>query len=1216
MKQILPLTKIGFFNPGRLSDEEIEQMFITRVPFFELLFKKIIDENPGSIPQHYLVIGQRGMGKTSLLVRIAAELRKKPYSNSFIALSFPEEQYNVDKLFKFWLNCLDALADALDKENSREYLIALDKEIQELAKNKTNDAGTIYEAFTKWTKKVKRRPVLLVDNLNLIFNKINKEEQHHLRGTLMSAGSPILVGASAITIEETVDYGAPFYDAFQISYLKKLSFDESLNVLLNLAKLTGNTAFESEIYQYRSRLVAIYQLTGGTPRTIAILFPLLQGGFSEKIQTDLDALLDTITPLYKARFEELAPQLQVVLDAVALNWDPITLEQLRNITHLENSHLAPQLKRLVDVGWLQKGDAYKAKGSSYELSERFFNIWYLMRRSSRRQKRELYCLTRFLETFYGNDLHDIARARITSKCENVNQVVLDLALADAIKDDKISSHLREKSYNTLFEMSIDDGEILNQFSIPDIVKAQKVNDIWNEIKLYNDKKQYDETKASLLRLLKIDENNKNAWQLLTLLYKHYFKEVEKENEAFEKGFGPEAKDSQVWNSFGNLYKNQLGEYVEAEKAYKKAIALNEKNASPWNGLGNLYKNHLGKYAEAEEAYKKAINVNEKYTYPWSNLGNLYQDIGKYIEAEEAYKKAISLDEKYASPWNGLGNLYQYKLEKYSESENAYKKAISLDEKNASPWNGLGNLYQYKLEKYTESEEAYKKAISVNEKYASPWNGLGNLYQYKLNKIIEAEEAYKKAISLAEKSVYPWSNLGNLYQYKLNKYVEAEEAYKKAISLDEKYSYPWNDLGDLYQYKLNKNTEAEEAYKKAISLDEKYAFPWNGLGNLYQYKLNKIIEAEEAYKKAISIDEKFASPLNGLGNLYQYKLNKIIEAEEVYKKAISIDEKFASPLNGLGNLYQYKLNKIIEAEEAYKKAIRIDEKFSYVWGNLGNLYQYKLNKIGEAEEAYKKAISLNETNASFWNVLGVLYQEKLGKYVEAEEAYKKAISLDEKNAYPWSNLGDLYQDYLSKYVEAEEAYKNAISLDEKNVLFWNGLGNLYQDYLGKYVEAEIVYRKALDLEPNFFCAKYNLVFLWRDKMGKITEAKKLFDSIQADDGIRDSHYLNEALFAFYDKNIGIANPFVQKAIDVIKNDKLPSNTEDDWYRSAAVIIGLGFGETLLKVFVQNNWDTIMRPFYVAIEGLTNKGEELFLNSIAAEVRAPALIIMNIMKNYRK
>jgi hypothetical protein len=480
MKHI-PLTKIGFFNPGRLSDEEIEQFFITRIPFFQYLFEKIVSERSKSIPQHYLVIGQRGMGKTSLLMRIAAELRKDPFIKKFIALSFPEEQYNVDRLSKFWLNCLDALADALDKENNKTELELLDAEIAVITKQNDVQAKTLYEVFCKWTAKINRRPVLLVDNLNLIFAKITIEEQHQLRGTLISNDAPILVGASASTIEETVDYGAPFYDAFQISYLKKLSFEESLEVLLNLAKITGNENFENNVYKQRGRLEALYDLTGGTPRTLAILFPLIQDGFSESIQTDLDALLDVITPLYKARFEELAPQLQVVMDAVALHWDPINLEQLRIATQLPNAILSPQLKRLTEVGWLQKLDAYKAKGGAYELSERFFNVWYLMRRSSRRQKRELYCLTKFLESFYGADLNDIAKNRITCKSESINHIALDLALADAIKDKFISEQLKNKSYNELFKLSINDEKILENFIIPKQIREKKIVELINDV---------------------------------------------------------------------------------------------------------------------------------------------------------------------------------------------------------------------------------------------------------------------------------------------------------------------------------------------------------------------------------------------------------------------------------------------------------------------------------------------------------------------------------------------------------------------------------------------------------------------------------------------------------------------------------------------------------------------------------------------------------------
>jgi hypothetical protein len=115
-------------------------------------------------------------------------------------------------------------------------------------------------------------------------------------------------------------------------------------------------------------------LTGGSPRTTTMLFKLIINGFAKEINDDLEALLDEITPLYKARFEKLSTQMQVIVDAIALHWDPINLEQLRDATRLGNSQLSPQIKRLLEVGWIESLDAYKAKGKAYQISERFFSI--------------------------------------------------------------------------------------------------------------------------------------------------------------------------------------------------------------------------------------------------------------------------------------------------------------------------------------------------------------------------------------------------------------------------------------------------------------------------------------------------------------------------------------------------------------------------------------------------------------------------------------------------------------------------------------------------------------------------------------------------------------------------------------------------------------------------------------------------------------------------
>jgi tetratricopeptide (TPR) repeat protein len=966
----LELTKIGLFNPGRLTDEEIEMSFVTRIAFFQYIFKKIIAEKPNSIPQHHLVIGQRGMGKTSLLVRIAVELRKKPYSENFIALTFPEEQYNIDRLSKFWLNCLDALADALDRENQTEFTKILDAEIDGIAKSHHQENNAIYAIFEQWTKKINRRPVLLVDNLNLIFDKISKEEQHQLRAILMSNNAPIMLGASATTIDDTVDYGAAFYDAFLIQYLKKLTLDESIEVLQNLAKITGKQGFEQIIYQNKARLGALYELTGGTPRTISMLFPLVQDGFSTEIQTDLDALLDMITPLYKARFEELPAQLQVVLDAIALHWEPMTIEQLRNVTQLENAQLSPQLKRLVDVGWLQKLDAFEAKGSAYELSERFFNIWYLMRRSSRRQKRELYCLSKFIESMYGEEVEDMAHLRLGYTNISSNQVFFDLALADTLKNKELREKLLKKSYNELLELSKTDKSILKDFSIPIIKIQEEINKLNTEIGNYLSKGSIplDTLNEINTRILALDENNVSA------LYNLGFSEMA-----------------------------------------------------------------IGNYSESEKLHRKVLELNSQYMLSWNALGEILGHRKKFDESEKAFLKSVELDENFDTGWSNLGLLYSVHFKNYTESERVYLKAINLDSTNPLHFNRLANLYVENL----------------------------------------------------------------------NRLQEAEALYLKALELDQTYSPVWVNLGHLYCDKLFKFEKAENAYLNAIKYDENEIIAWAGLGNLYQNHLQKYDESEQFYLKAIQINPNFSNALNGLG---------------------------------------------------------------------------------------------------------ILYYSHLKKYTEAEKYLKKAIEVGD-NIFAYNNLGTLYMLHLGKYKEAETLFLKSLSINSKDINVWNSLGNLYQIYLGKYSEAETAYLNAIAIDNNFAYPKYNLVFLYRDKLSKLKEAKEIFESIPEIEDLKDCHFLNEALFAYYEKNAGIAKGFIIKALNEI-NDSLPYNTQDDWWKAAATIVKLGFGTHFLQTLSENGYDIILKPYYVAIQALIRKNSDLFFNSIAAEVREPAKKILEIMKKYNQ
>jgi tetratricopeptide (TPR) repeat protein len=645
-------TQIGIFNPGRLSDTEIERAFIIRIKLFEYLLQGIVAETPATIPQHYLVIGQRGMGKSTLLHRIAVELRKEQHRNSFIPLTFPEEQYNVDRLSKFWLNCLDALADALDREGSTDQLDQLDQDIGRWAAvAKDSTAMELYGNFATWVNRTKRRPVLLVDNLGLIFDRLSKEEQHQLRAILMDKGAPILVGASANTLTDTVDYGAPFYDAFQIQYLKKLTFKETTEVLRNLAVITDNPAFANTLQGNLARLQTLYQLTGGTPRTIVMLYPLIRGGFSLEVRTDLEGLMDVMTPLYKARFEELPEQMQVILDAVALHWDPIALDDLRQITQLENSQLSPQLKRLYEVGWIERLDAYHKKGQAYEISERFFNIWYLMRRSSRRQKKELLCLTKFLVALYGKELNQMGERVMQQNATHRDHVSMQLAIADGVKDHELARQLREKSYKELFDLSKSDDSVLKDFDIPGEVLSGREGELFKSVQESFSSKAWSEALASCEEILRLNPQSAAAY--------------------FVKG---------------DLYQDHLGQYDKAEEAYRRAIERNASYAYPWNGLGNLYKCRLGQYDKAEEAYCRAIELDKTFIAPWNGLGNLYQDhLEKFEEAEIVYRYVIDLEKKNIYPKLNLIFLYRDKMDRLNEAKVLFEELSEPNEAADSYW---------------------------------------------------------------------------------------------------------------------------------------------------------------------------------------------------------------------------------------------------------------------------------------------------------------------------------------------------------------------------------------------------------------------------------------------------------------------------------------------------------------------------------------------------
>ncbi|MFV8341015.1 tetratricopeptide repeat protein [Flavobacterium sp. XS2P39] len=744
----ISLSQLGLYNPQRLDDETVESLFVVRQKYFQLLMDKINKEKSDSIPQHYLFIGQRGMGKSTLLKRLEVELRKE--NSKFIPLLFPEEQYNLNKLSQFWLNSLDAMADVLELLKRKEEVQLIDSKVKQLENIKDDEdlAKQAFHFLIEMSKKSNKRPVLLIDNMSFVFDRLDKNEQHILRAWLMQNDAPILVGASAVEIEDTFDYGAPFYDAFQISYLNKLSFEELLEVLNNLAKVTNAQEVLINIHEEIARLKTIHQLTGGNPRTAVMLFKIIVKGFSKEINDDLEALLDEITPLYKARFEELSVQMQIIVDAIALNWNPINLEQLRTETRLENNQLSPQLKRLVELGWIEKLDAYKAKGGAYQISERFFNIWFLMRRSSRRQKKELYCLAKFLETFYGDDLHIITKNKLSRESRSLNHITLNLAMAEVVKDKNLKKQPKDKYHKDLRDEVKENPSIYERFDLEsDGAEDSPMN------------QQYLNIEKQLLEEIGRDKNNAEA----------YF-------------------------NLGNVYQI-LNKNLDSKKAYLKTIELNDKMGAAWNNLGNLYWHGFSLNDKAEEAYLKAIEINTDSLF---NLALFYHsELDKDKEAEKLYLAFIKLNPNDSEAWVNLGTLYMLNLQNYDKAKKAFLKSIELNPNISEGWNVIGNLYQDHLKDYEKAEKAYKKAIELELDSNIPKYNLVFLYREKMNKIAEADEYFSKLEIDEVATDRYWLNKTLFELYKRNEGI-AKEDLEKAFDKVEQ-SLPLSTQDDWWRF---------------------------------------------------------------------------------------------------------------------------------------------------------------------------------------------------------------------------------------------------------------------------------------------------------------------------------------------------------------------------------------------------------------------------------
>lgn len=997
------------YNPDWLSDDTLLANFVARQSDFAFLRDELANVPLEGTVQHYLLVGVRGAGKTTLLKRLAVAIRRdSDLRDHLIALSFPEELYQVKHLADFWWAACDALADELDRLERHAEVDALEQAMNQTRrtddKNPTSDTG--FQLLLQTCTQLQRRPVLLVDNLDMVFERIDKSGRKlndpkapaywALREALSTSTSPVVIGGSVRLTDAFKDYDQAFYDFFLPKRLGKLSLAEVRAVLERLADAQGLPDVKARLQARPGRIEMLFELTGGNPRALSLIFDVVRNGANSRAVEDFERLMDITTPYYKARIEDLSEQAQVIMHAIAVHPDEgvrfgFTAAEIGKQAGLPTTTVSAQLTILENEGLVEKSTDHGR--AQYRIAEQLFRLWLQMR-ANRRIRQNVIGLTKFFEALYDPD-----------------------ELQNGVREPCGASALAEAKFAFAVAGACDANE------------EQR-----NELEAYGTEKLRQH----------VEQNGGKMDDYLPA------------QDIVDSSVPANTKDQSArdWLLQGNKAKSE-GDLAAAEAVYRKAIELDPAYAAPWNNLGNLL-TQMARYEEAEEAYRKAILLKPTYARPWNGLGNLLSDhLDRYEEAEAAYRQAIALDSKSFQYLFNLGLLLTYDLKRYNDAEVAYRQAISLDSTVARIWGCLGDVLGSHLQRYDEAEEAYRQAIALEPEGAEYWCDLGVLLAYDLKRYAEAEQAYRQAIALKPEYVRAWNGLGNLLGNELQRYDEAETAYRQALALNPTFSRAWNGLGNLLSRKLQRYEEAETAYRQAITFDPKYARPWNGLGNLLSRRLKRYDEAEAAYRQAIALHPGYALSWHSLGNLLASKLKRYDEAEAAYRQAIALNPRYAQPWNGLGDLFRNNLHRYDEAEKAYRQAIALAPQAAWPLSGLGSLLADKLHRYAEAEEAYRQALAIDPKLGWVWCCLGDLLRNQEDRYEEAEAAYRQAIAIEPENGWYWFNLAMLL-DITQREDEATAAYKNGIALDSRLEPIWDARQTLIRT-----AQCVVSAREALD-----------------------------------------------------------------------------------------------------------------------------------------------------------
>ena len=392
------MSGLRIYNPAQLGGDELEQSFVARRETLADLLRTIRARATDGPCQHTLLIGPRGMGKTTMGLMCLRRIAQDPaLAARWQPVPFHEESYGIGDLADLWLTALRHLAQATGDSQWGEKADALVAS----ERDANRQAAYALAALLDFHQESGKRLLLFIENLDQVLAQIGDERQiHALRAALTQHPELLLLGSANTVFKAIHSHSQPFYEFFRLVFLRGLDADETRLLLEAAAGELPREGLLDRIDAESGRLETIRRLTGGNPRLLKLACRMMVESPLGTALEDLERLIDEQTPYFKGRIEELPPQLRRVFHCLAEGWRPLLAKEVAATSKLSSSHASAQLRQLVEKGYAKEHRLANSKRVHYEVVDRFYNIYYLLRLSHQGRGR-FERLLQFLQDLFG-----------------------------------------------------------------------------------------------------------------------------------------------------------------------------------------------------------------------------------------------------------------------------------------------------------------------------------------------------------------------------------------------------------------------------------------------------------------------------------------------------------------------------------------------------------------------------------------------------------------------------------------------------------------------------------------------------------------------------------------------------------------------------------------------------------------------------------------------